>query len=483
MFFRIFDKDLNKDNYINIQNTLYQINKIFDTKNFKDWFDKLNKISNIDTDEIVFYTKKNYFQNLNIQKKIKKIKSKNCNFLSFIKYICLFFFYYFYIKIKKNYSYNTNESFLLIDGIENERDLYLYNQIIENLYPKKITINKTNNFEIKNNNITQVFFTRYKGYDTSIFPLKKFFNFLFINLFYSLKLRINLFYLFLKFIDDVLYYYTLSKYIKVNYIIDFRHYSSNNIKNFIFKKKNTQICLIQKNISQLAKSFLFYDTDVLFSFAKDSAISNKKTFSKIKKYVHVGSFFMNSNFYSKQEKNIDFQKYHKKYDIIYIGGNDICPNGKWDTYNEYKQIYNTHLDWLKKISNQFPQAKIIVKNHSNNKDTYEKRYFQNSNIYFADKNLNTYELAFESKMILSWGSTMILEFQSVTTKAFFLNPDFKNIQFVGDLNNNDLISIDTYEKLLVKYNSRDAVEKNKNLDFCLESYKTNQKIVNFLNNG
>ena len=428
MFFRSFDKDLNKDNYINIQNTLYQIDKIFDTNIFKDWFDKLNKISNIDTDEIVFYTKKNYFQNLNIQKKIKKIKSKNCNFLSFIKYIFLFFCYYFYIKIKTKYSYNTNESFLLIDGIENERDLYLYNQIIENLYPKKITINKTNNFEIKNNNITQVFFSRYKGYD-------------------------------------------------------FRHYSSNNIKNFIFKKKNTQICLIQKNISQLAKSFLFYDTDVLFSFAKDSAISNKKTFSKIKKYVHVGSFFMNSNFYSQQEKNIDFQKYHKKYDIIYIGGNDICPNGKWDTYNEYKQIYNTHLDWLKKISNQFPQDKIIVKNHSNNKDTYEKKYFENSNISFAYKNLNTYELAFESKMILSWGSTMILEFQSVTTKAFFLNPDFKNIQFVGDLNNYDLISIDTYEKLLVKYNSRDAVEKNKNLDFCLESYKTNQKIVNFLNNG
>lgn len=481
MFFKIFYNEISKNNYENYKRILLKIEDIQKIDAFKSWKKMVQELHPVDEKEIDFYFKKIYFENLKLDSQKKKFISLNCGILNILKFQFYYVIYFILIKFKKNIKDEKVNGFILIDNIENPSDLKFYEEIIEICKDKKIIVNKTSNFASKNKEFISLFIKRYSGYNTTNFSFIKFFKFLILNLKYSLQLRINLFYLFLKIIDDCFYFEMMSKRIHTKFILDFRHYASNNIKRFFFNKQKTKICLIQKNISQLSQTFLHYSADILFCFGDDTKISNEKTFSNIDKSISVGSFFMNSNFY-KLNRNIEFNNYKKEYDIIYIGGNDICPNGKWDTYKEYSNIYVEHLNWLKNISKLYPDLRIIIKNHPNNKDTFEKKFFEKTNIKFIDQKLNTYELAFKSKLILSWGSTMIIEFKSVTNQSYFLNPNMKNVQFVGDISNKSNICISKFDELIKTVNNIDDFSYDEKNKFCLNSKNVSNNIVKYLIN-
>ena len=147
----------------------------------------------------------------------------------------------------------------------------------------------------------------------------------------------------------------------------------------------------------------------------------------------------------------------------------------------YSSIYLEHLNWLKNLLKTFPNLKIIFKHNSNNINNFEKNYFKDTKVEFVDQALNTYDLATKSKLILSWGSSMILELKSITNNAYYLNPLMKNIQFLNDLRKKELICITSYKDLLKKtYNLESYLIDEPNTNFCLRSDNVNENIANFL---
>ena len=163
-------------------------------------------------------------------------------------------------------------------------------------------------------------------------------------------------------------------------------------------------------------------------------------------------------------------KFYPKYDYVDVG-----------------KINKVNLDPKKevrfkvtRISEYGERYKLFVIN----KNTFEKEYMKGSNVDFIDKSLNTYDLAFKSKLILSWGSTMIVEFRSITNNAFFLNPSMKNIQFLNDMRELDLICISRYEDLLQRVNNlNDYKNEEVMTDFCLRSDLVNHNIAKFIKNN
>jgi hypothetical protein len=54
-----------------------------------------------------------------------------------------------------------------------------------------------------------------------------------------------------------------------------------------------------------------------------------------------------------------------KIDILNIGINWAHRNHNPNIDNKIEKYYYDHLKWLKKISNEFPNLKILIKNYTN----------------------------------------------------------------------------------------------------------------------
>ena len=479
MNFRSYKYDKNINKYENYKKILSNINNFQNSKSYKLWQRMIESIFIINNDEINFYVKKIYFQSLIYKKKKNKFIPRYCNILKFFEFLIKYLIYFLVIKIKSKKINETKQCTVLIDEVENSQEIKLFHRFMELFKKEDVLILKKKNFKIIDS-FQSTHFPRLKNYNSNQISFNKIIKFFFFNIFYSLKLRINLFYFFLKTVDDCFYYDLLAKKIKPNYIINFRIQTSNNIKNYFFNKNGAKICYIQKNISQVSQTTFNLKADILFCFGNYSYITNEKTFSSIKMNVTVGSFFMENNFY---RNNIyqEYSKVKKVYDILYIGSNNFFPDGHWDTYPEYTQNYLEHLNWIKNLAKKFPTLKFIFKHHSNNKSNFERNYLKDTNIEFVDQSLNTYDLAYKSKFILSWGSTMIVELRSITGNSYFLDPFKKNIQFLNDLRKKEIISITNYEDLLNKISDLKRNKyKEQNTNFCLRSDVVNANIANFI---
>ena len=143
----------------------------------------------------------------------------------------------------------------MIDHIESESEIRLYNKLIELFKNENVLIRKVNK-NVKDDRA--FFYPRIKNYyiqKNDIYLILKLF---FISIQLSFKNKLNFLYLALKLIDDCLYYKTLFKKIKTQNIIMHQHYYSNNIKNYFFKKNGgKKSCLIQKNINTKIQMVFF----------------------------------------------------------------------------------------------------------------------------------------------------------------------------------------------------------------------------------
>ena len=93
------------------------------------------------------------------------------------------------------------------------------------------------------------------------------------------------------------------------------------------------------------------------------------------------------------------------------------------TSKEILNIYYEHIRWISKISKKYPKLKITIKHHPNYRgDATEKEIIKNTNINTIVKpenKLNSYHFLLKSKLILSFGSTMIIEGRSLGKQCFF----------------------------------------------------------------
>ena len=153
------------------------------------------------------------------------------------------------------------------------------------------------------------------------------------------------------------------------------------------------------------------------------------------------------------------------------------------------KIYYEQLEWLRKLSLKFSDLKIVYKHHSNfSSDKIEEKIFQNSKIKFVIKDsedINSYHYLLNSKIILSFGSTMILEALGLGKKSFFLDPENKNTIFFKNLDYLKSLRINKYdilEKVVQDSLLKKEVASNYEKEiFCLSHNNVSERIYNNIN--
>ena len=123
------------------------------------------------------------------------------------------------------------------------------------------------------------------------------------------------------------------------------------------------------------------------------------------------------------EKKKIFQKIPRN-QILITGLN---PN-TWLQVNDlnFKNYEFTLRQWIKDISNVYPKLNIMVKHHSNLKsNSFEEEFFKDTNVksVIKSKSLNhSYGYMYKSDLILSFGSTTVLEAISMNKQGYFIDP-------------------------------------------------------------
>jgi hypothetical protein len=341
-------------------------------------------------------------------------------------------------------------------------------------------INNKNLNKIKNN-----FFLKSKVNINSNFNVVKLLN---KYLILSLKNRIDFSYFLRVIITSYLKYSSIFETNKSKYLIQDKFFETCSIKNYLFKKKGgrfsccTQIHLVESTLG------LFTDIDVFFSFGKETDSLNKfnKLGGRVAKSIPVGSHKMEQLWHN---KNKDLKK-KKDIDILIIG---INPTSWFNISDEMRVNLFEFLKWIKKISIKNPKYNIIYKHHPNFpensildneeneilKNSYVKKVIKSSNM-----EINTYDYMNRSKIILSYGSSMIVEGISEKKNCFFVSPHKNTEVFFNDLQYLNKIIIKNYDDLKIKIKL--ILEDNKNVELlndeiCLNSQNVSDKIIKFLN--
>ena len=396
-------------------------------------------------------------------------------------------FFIFYILIFRKKIKNFEERDITLDGVDAEDELYRFKPLLSKF--RNSFFIKNNNFKFYRNIIPNSKVISFYGNPINpeflkkkIFYYIKFLNFL-MNL--SLKKKFNYF----DFVNIIFFATLNSESIFYNYRSKFkindRFYYTCPIKNYIFKKYEgklnvcTQIHLPESSIS------FYTDTDVLFTLG-DEKFSKEKLLDlggDITDIFPVGSLKM-ENLLLNNKREINSEIY--KSDILIIGVNIH----RWiHTSDLIKKNYYNFIEWLKKISEKFPNLKIVYKHHSNNKkDIEEEKILKNSNIniitgktnILLDDHAGSYYYLNNSKIVFSFGSSMILEGRGLNKNAYFVDPKFQNSSFFHKLKHLREIRIDNFENFEnIIRNKVISNEKSNNI-FCLPSNNTSEKIFNFL---
>lgn len=320
------------------------------------------------------------------------------------------------------------------------------------------------------------------------FLIKNIFSILFRQTFIifclSIKAKVNFFPIYLNHLKKIIKYETIFNVYRADFLFQERPYTTSAIKNYIFKKYGgKKTCCTQRILFHLGQTGCYIHTDILFCLGKKTAKILKITGSKIKKVIPIGStVFYNKWLNSKKIKTDSI-------DIIHLSGNDAP---KFKTDNKYLKNYYEQLNWLKRLSLDFPKLKIVIKHHENNKvnDKKELEIIKDTKIIRIldptkpGKINYSYGYAINSKIRLTWCSTMAYELIGHGYPCFFLDPKMQNNAFLHKFKYNKNFRISSYEDLKKKVNKIANIKskimiKNKD-DFCLKSENILNKIIYFL---
>ncbi|WP_435114205.1 hypothetical protein [Candidatus Pelagibacter bacterium nBUS_36] len=442
---------------------------------------KLSKIFNIPKKIISEDLKKSFFSKFNFTngKFDQNINNKRILF----DLISLVFFIFWY-KIFSKKMVSKNKADIFFDELDNNDHLKFCEKLHIKFKKKSLFLIKKFSKK-KNCNLKIISFKKFCIYNSNTLN-GNFLNFLkiIIQIFLiSKKNKINLFAVYNLLIFRIFKYDKIFTENKTKYYFSYKFYNTSLIKNFIYKKKGgLKISYFQKNLAELSISF-FIKTDILFSLGTGTTKNLKILGSKIQNIIPVGSLMLESEINKLNTKN-------DKIDILNIGINWSHRNHTSNIDNKIEKYYYDHLKWLKKISNKFPNLKILIKHHTNYKgDKKEMKILKGTNIKVVSNSndRNTYQYINDSKIITSFGSTMILEAKSLNKNCFFLDPNGKNESYFKFLRNNTKLRITSYDqfestvnKNLLESNISKLSYKNNNENYCIDSSKVSDKIYNNL---
>lgn len=402
-----------------------------------------------------------------------------------INKIIKYFFNYFGLTLLHLFSFFTiskkrKKYDLICDNVLNQLDVDRYSRITKKF--KKICFLGSYKYYYKNKNkVIDVLNVKNFQSGCTDYSLSKrisLFVLLFKILKISIKEKINLFYVFNLVVYKILINNSIYKKISARYYITQKFYATSPVHNFFFKKSGGKITSsTQKNLFQLSLScFIFIDT--MFTLGHGQGNICNKLGGKIDFFKPVGSLFMENSWFKKKK---DFKNISKT-NILILGINTET-NDRHHINKDYEITYYKFLNWIKLLSQDFPNKKIQIKHHNDKiPDPKEIDIFKNTNVEILtkDKSVNTsYANAFNSELPLAFGSTMIIELLGHGKRSYYIDPSLKNNNWYHDIKYLKDYRIHSYKKLLQVINKRKKIKLNHKKYFCLNSKNTSIRIANY----
>ena len=401
--------------------------------------------------------------------------------LSIVKYFGFLLLSLIYSRKKR---YNKHYK-LIVDEIDLSRYLHRYKKLI-NLFGKEdvlviateeIDVNEFPDYNIKSLKLFK-YHDRFEVLKVIYYEL--FFGF-WICLKTSIQVNLNLFQESNSIIKTLIQYKSLFKSYSADYLFQERLYTTNAIKNYLFKESGGfATSTMQKSILEIDKLSYYIDSDYFFSLGN---LTTEKAFhygGRIDHAIPVGSMLMEYYWFS------DPKPVEKNIDVIMLGINTMNAYERLDKYTEFLDDYYNSIRWLVRFKEQHPSFSIGIKHHASaGKDVIEDKIISNSGIELLPKTKNSYKLAFQSRCVVTWGSTMGYEMSAHGVPSFFLDPGNRN-SFLYDLRNEKfehllLDNYDAFQDALIsvlnksnKKNYDDDKELWNNL--CLDSHNVSKKI-------
>jgi hypothetical protein len=398
--------------------------------------------------------------------------------LSLLNYFALFYALFFTRKDSKVKKYK-----LIIDDVCSEHELDRFEKII-NLVGKENTLVVLRNVDIKKKS------SGYNFYNKKLFQdlnksylyktiLNEFLYGVWIILRVSFKTKVNLLPFSLQVIHSFLSFKTIFENNNAEYLLQERHYSTNSIKNYLFKKNGgIATTTIQKNIMQLDPMYFFMDIDVLFSFGTEGFERAIEYGGNIGKVLPVGSLFM-EHYWFKNKK-----KYYKKFDVLFIGQNMSNAIEREDKFSKFNDDYYDCFRWLVNLKHDYPGLSIAIMHHASaGFDKLENHILKETLIEVLDQSHNTYSAALSAKCNVTYGSSMGYELLGHNIPMVFMDPGYR-CTYLPELKQSktiDSLRAQNYKEFAQfvclavkesnKCNLKPDLEK-----FCLESDKVSNKI-------
>ena len=282
--------------------------------------------------------------------------------------------------------------------------------------------------------------------------------------------------------------YSVFKYNRAKYFIELRHYGTSAVRNYLFHKfGGTYSCCTQINIQQIGVNGFYLDTDFFLSFGNKSTEWVFDYGARINHIAPVGSVAMEYRYFNDNVNRAQKQKY----DIVYLGAYIYGGLHFLDTYSTFMDDYYDSFRWLADFSKKNPQLRIGIKKPLKGIiDKMERDIIKNTPIEYIDQRFNSYEVAFQAKCAVTYGSTMGYELLGHGVPVLYIDPGRRNLFLPvrGDL------SLEPYrvtdykdfcQKLETLLSGRflEGMNNVDKSDFCLDSSKTSEKIYSCLLSG
>ena len=152
-----------------------------------------------------------------------------------------------------------------------------------------------------------------------------------------------------------------------------------------------------------------------------------------------------------------------------------------DAYTFFINDYYETFRWITKFSLENPDFKIAVKHHSSNRiDEKEIKILKDSNVETINQNFDSYEIAFQSKCVVTFCSTMGYELIGHGIPTLFLDPGRRNSAYLPDnllyncrVNNYEDFNNEVMRILVGKISANTKIKAE---DFCLNSLHVSERI-------
>ena len=417
--------------------------------------------------------------------------NKKFNITHIIKYTFIYYGFFLASILRSKKSLNPPKKYdLIIEWVASNIELKRFERLIDYFKKENVLVVTVNKLEESDYNL--IYRPKGKYFDfkeiTRISLIEIFFGY-FVFLWLSIILRTNLFPIVLNLVWQYIYYFSIFNNYKSKYCIQERHYQTSAIKNYLFKHfKGKYSTTIQKNIIPRGHSSSYYSSDVFFYLGNKTAERAIEQGSALDKVVATGSLFSEYYWFGNNYKNGTLEK---KYDIINIGGNALgVIGGPFDINDNHIKNYYEHFEWLANLSKENPQLNIGIIHHGGEPaDEKEMEIIGNTNIVRIDTAINSYKIAFQSKCVVTFASTMGYELLAHGLPTFFLDPKGENSQFLPENSLLDKWRITNYNNFKNTINSllsREGNYENPKMDLndlCLNSEKTSKNIYKWLINN